>query len=455
MRVPFPKAISRGLYGAGVVLLASACFASTVTYMRLDPPVVARRLKVTPTDSRHAIDRLRAQFYSIGIDPRNIREERVPGEAVPNLIASIPGDAPGTIVIAAPSAIARESGRASVQWATLESLVLVAESMLSVATRHTLVFVAYSAPEDNVRGLETYIGSLDAKERDQIVALVSLRDLGGNPPMTYFTGANLWLRDQLHRSAKELQLKPPVFGVPDGRVFPEKASEIELPAICIFGGGQVYVDRQWRSNTRKKVNPELYYTSYQLLCVFIIDLDRRGSAGFPPPEPVATPTALEPLTPDRAESQEARAFATVASQSGLTSLRNEPKPDLRKAACEIAESKLINNSQDPWERPELEQIRRGLLSENRTLYVFLDLTAHPGDFVSKAPLDEIRRISEIALQKSLVPYSYSVGACEVPGDEDPPRWWIVTIVSGARPKDAERAPAPTPNAGDRSGPFSN
>src|SRR4249919_1438293 len=79
-----------------------------VAYLRLDSGIVAKRVKLSPVDAQARLSLLRDQFREAGCEPKYMREQPVEGEAIPNLICTLPGSAKGTIVFAAPLDFAGE-----------------------------------------------------------------------------------------------------------------------------------------------------------------------------------------------------------------------------------------------------------------------------------------------------------------------------------------------------------
>src|SRR6185369_227561 len=152
--------------------LASAA----VAYLRLDNGIVEKRLKLSPVDAQSRLSSLRGQFREAGCESKYMREQPVEGEALPNLICTLPGSAKGTIVFAAPVDIAGEDRDRSA-WATLAMLPLLIESLNGSSHRCSFVFIAFSG-HGNQAGISSYLAQLPENSRKAIVAAIDLEQLG-------------------------------------------------------------------------------------------------------------------------------------------------------------------------------------------------------------------------------------------------------------------------------------
>ena len=147
-----------------VIALSTSSFAATLTYVRLDEPIVEGRLALKPVDQAARLTMLRNQFLKAGCTADQIKEQPVPGQDQPNLICTLPGTEPGSIVIAANSDYQSKGDEAKVDWATLSMLPMLAESLYKAPRRYSLVFVAFTGHK-NLEGSEAYLKGLADEEK--------------------------------------------------------------------------------------------------------------------------------------------------------------------------------------------------------------------------------------------------------------------------------------------------
>jgi hypothetical protein len=107
--------------------LSTFCFAgSSIVYLRVHRGTIEERLKAPPQSPADQIQKLRAQFEAAGCSGVNLYQEAVPKQDLPNLICTVPGKDPGTIVVGAPADYVADAGSGT-HWATLALLPLLAE----------------------------------------------------------------------------------------------------------------------------------------------------------------------------------------------------------------------------------------------------------------------------------------------------------------------------------------
>ena len=115
---------------------------------------------------------LRNQFIKAGCTADQIKEQPVPGQDQPNLICTLPGTEPGSIVIGARSDYQSKGDELKVDWATLETLPLLAESLVLTPHRYSLVYRI--GGHKDFAGSAAYLKSLSDDERRAIRAMIDL-----------------------------------------------------------------------------------------------------------------------------------------------------------------------------------------------------------------------------------------------------------------------------------------
>ena len=159
----------------------SCCAGANLTYLRLDPSILTKRFAMVPATLADRLSTLRSQFLSAGCQ-EPLGEQEVAGAASPNLVCTLTGSEPGTLVIAAQLDYSSRGDDERVQWATVELLPLLAESLRSSTHRHTLVLVALSGRKDEFAGSRQFLARLDREGRRNLLGIIYLDHLGRVPP---------------------------------------------------------------------------------------------------------------------------------------------------------------------------------------------------------------------------------------------------------------------------------
>ncbi len=360
-----------------VLALSGACLADNVTFLRIDKSVVQQRLQQAPESPDQRVRALRTMFEKAGCARQNIEVQKVPGQPLPNVLCTLPGTQIGAILIAARLDYDGRGEEGTVGWGGVVMLPLLAESLTSTTHRHTLVFAAFSG--SNMAGASWYWKNLSEAQRRTFRGMVDLDHLG-RTAAGYSAAADAAVMARLLPAAsRALQLRPepqPVPVAPDSNaVFFQRA---HLPAITIFSPGYVangpeappsaieenpLVPEDVRKvatstphsySLKTSLDPDVYNQTYNLLCVYVLFLDRglgaskrpsaevmRAQAAPPPPHPAEAASA--PAAVASAASSSPPPVVTAAN-AGATALPAVPAEAEPAAATAPAVPAATNNS---------------------------------------------------------------------------------------------------------------
>jgi hypothetical protein len=162
-----------------VLMFASAGFAQ-VTYLRIESGLIERKLRAPHDTTASRVASLGRLFQQAGCKSPMLQAQDVPGEKSRNVICTLAGEGTGKILIGAPLDYETKGDEATVQWATVAMLPLLAESLNSALHRHSFVLAAFSG-KDGVAGAKAYVSSLTGDERRLIAAVISLDRIGRTP----------------------------------------------------------------------------------------------------------------------------------------------------------------------------------------------------------------------------------------------------------------------------------
>lgn len=171
--------------------------------------------------------------------------------------------------------VAKDKNLKTVQWATLELLPTIAESLASVVTKTTLVFVAFPEEKDRESGLDAYLSGLTGEQQRAIRGVIILRDLGRTEPLYFAQDRDANLATWLQTSSAELKRAPV-----HGRLFSNQGKK-GVPTMWLLSPDAIYVTESSVRMPRSELDFTAYYKTYELLCVFVLELDQRGGDPLP------------------------------------------------------------------------------------------------------------------------------------------------------------------------------
>jgi VWFA-related protein len=291
-----------------IAVLAIACMADNLTYMRVDRSVIEKRLQPLPATDADRVDSVKAQFRAAGCASQMIQEQAVPNEELPNLICMVPGPDPGAIVIGTRLESKAKGDDADVDWGSAVMLPLLAESMLSAPHHQTFIFVAFSGNDHNFAGASFFLTSMNDDQRNQIEAMIMIDKVGRTtadyafpgPDKTKLATASERTRGMIpgqgqNTLSKVLPLAATSLKLPDApkensEVAPTAAQVFEqagIPAIVLHSPSYTVITPPGKFEqvrlSRTAVDAKAYNDTYNLLCVYMLYLDKvyylaRGKA---------------------------------------------------------------------------------------------------------------------------------------------------------------------------------
>jgi VWFA-related protein len=282
-----------------VLALAGVCLADSLIYMRVDRSVIEKRLQAIPTTSTERVAALRAQFKAAGCSPELIDEQTVPEEDLPNVSCIVPGQEPGAIVVGTRLESKSKGEEAEVDWGGPVMLPLLVESLNSAPHHQTFIFVAFSGHDRGMAGANWYLKQLNDEQRAQLDAMIQIEKVGRTSAVYAFpepdtsrggpTGRRSMAVSSGHPPttlSKVLPLAAASLKLPEdprqnndlpateARVF----AEAKIPALVIHSPSYMVITTPGRIEpvhlSRTAVDGKAYSDTYNLLCVYLLYLDK-------------------------------------------------------------------------------------------------------------------------------------------------------------------------------------
>ena len=266
---------------------------------------------------------LRSMFEKAGCSRQNIQVQPVPDQDLPNVICTLPGTEFGTILVAARLDYDGRGDEGTVGWGGVAMLPLLAESLNSTTHRHTLVFAAFSG--GNKEGASFYWKSLSDAERREYRGMVDLDHVGRTTAGFSAPSNAATMARMLPAAARALRYNPepqPVENIPEGNAqFFQRA---HIPAITVYSVGYLSSGGEDESTPKLQpvmpgtghtvpastprnfslqtaLDPAVYNQTYNLLCVYVLFLDRGLGASKRPMAESQVAKAEAPESPATAQ----------------------------------------------------------------------------------------------------------------------------------------------------------
>ncbi len=338
--------------------LLPKCFADTLTYSRLQRSVVEARLDAPSVNAR--LQALKEQFLKAGCAQEQLKEQALSGEATPNVVCTLPGLESGAIVIAARWGTQELSDNGRAQWATVNMLPLLAESLLRSPHRHSLIFIALGG-NDEKAAASHYLQQLSETERKQIRAMINLEEIGRGPLEYTFPPLKT---AQSRQSVLSLSGDIPTVHHENilGRLLGASTNALKQTAPGELNTEQTNATQPFddayilaltlssATNPRNQADAGAYYDTYNLLCLYALVLD----LGLSPPEAPKTTTTLVAQTriPEkRVIESEMVASVRVASPSANSFDTYQPITETTGTASLETSSPTTTNPAAPDYKP--------------------------------------------------------------------------------------------------------
>jgi hypothetical protein len=221
---------------------------------------------------------LRQTFLDMQCSGDNLRQEGF--DHGKNLICTLPGSSADTILFVAHYEHNGPGKSAIENWSGATMLPFLYHALMAAPRKHTFVF----AELDGEAGARAYLQSLSHIQRHNLKALVAVDALGLGSPSFYLrpNGNTLApveadLETTLQLAAREKGIEAPAAEIPGSWFKVDDTKQFRysnIPSILIHS-----VDRGSREvpgtekDTLDAFNGDAYFSTYTLLCYYIVELD--------------------------------------------------------------------------------------------------------------------------------------------------------------------------------------
>jgi Peptidase family M28 len=195
---------------AAVLLLVLTLFLfhgqAQVTYNLVQRDVVQNRLALYKGNDRVREAALVKLFAEAGCASANLTEQPVPGRKQPNVICTLPGSTPETIVVGAHFDHVSAGDGIVDNWSGASLLPSLVQSLAPSQHKHTFVFIGFTGEEEGLLGSAYYVQQLPKEKISQIEAMINLDTLALGPTEVWVSQSDPRLVNALAELAHVMKL---------------------------------------------------------------------------------------------------------------------------------------------------------------------------------------------------------------------------------------------------------
>jgi acetylornithine deacetylase/succinyl-diaminopimelate desuccinylase-like protein len=256
-------------------LVAAFSQDARVEYVQLAPELIRHRLEMVGRKLPERKSTLESLFQEAGCMAGNISEQPVHGPKEPNIICTLEGEKPGTIVVGGHYDLADRGMGAVDDWSGAVLLPSLYQSLKATPRRHRFKFVAFAREEVGSVGSHRFVDKLAREERTDIRAMINLECLGMTPPEVWASRADSRLFNAYAGVARSLGLA--VIGANVDRVGDDDSHPFLNAGIPVITIHSVTTETlhilHSPADNLKAINSDYYYAAYRLAAAYLAYLD--------------------------------------------------------------------------------------------------------------------------------------------------------------------------------------
>jgi hypothetical protein len=247
----------------------------SIAFDRLPQETLIQHLQLAPAKNEAREQELRALFEQAGCAGDHLVEQPVRGSRLPNVICTLPGMEPASIIVGAHYDKV-DAGQGIVDnWSGAALLPGLFASLKKRPRRFTLLFIGFSDEERGLVGSTDYMKRVAKADKTNIRAMVNIDSLGLSSTKVWASRADKELLGILSRVAKGSGL--PVDGMNVDNVGDGDSRPFVTEHIPVIDFHSITQETLPILHTQKDsmavIKNDEYYSSYQLIAYFLAALD--------------------------------------------------------------------------------------------------------------------------------------------------------------------------------------
>ena len=258
-----------------LLLFVCAGHAEQIKFVTLKKEKIETRLKMASPKNEERGVIFRQLLTDAGCEPNRIIDQPVKGSKYPNIICTVPGENPETIVVGAHYDFEGDGLGVIDNWSGAALLSSLLESLKAYPMKHTFVLVGFTGEEKGLVGSRAYVKQMNKFEMAHILGMVNLDCVGLGMPNIEMTRGDKLLVNAFNLVAKSMQIRFGLVNVHDvGITDSDSFQDRKIPALSVHSLTQ----ETWRklhssSDRLDAIDVESYYQTYRLVAAFLAFLD--------------------------------------------------------------------------------------------------------------------------------------------------------------------------------------
>ena len=275
--------------GILLLYLATVTFipvhAQALRYHRVDDDLLKSRIALAQPGKEKRLEALSRLFEEAGCTGSNLVRQPIRGFRTPNIICTLPGTTPATVVIGAHFDCAEIGEGVADNWSGASLLPSLYESMAKSPRTLTFVFVGFTEEEAGLHGSDFFVRQWKKDKRPLPLAMLNLDTIGLSPAKVEVTRSDKRLTDALVRVAAAMKL--PISGANTSQVGTSDSQEFAEAKVPVLDIHSVTQDT-WKIlhsplDNQSAVQFGHYRDTYLLTTGFLTYLDAMQARAVQPP----------------------------------------------------------------------------------------------------------------------------------------------------------------------------
>lgn len=272
---------SRAVLRASIFLatiLVLPLSAQKITFDSIPPNDIEARLKKAPANNQARFDTLKGLFTEAGC--KQLSEQEVKDGEQPNLICTLPGSGPATVVVGAHFDSGAKGEGIINNWAGAALLPALYRSLNSSPRKITFQFVGFSGKEKGLAGSKAYVKALTKEQQRAVKAMVDIDCVGMTGLRLIVNKSDKSLVNMFARVAASMKVPLTATEAEQGEAkdsFPFSGKRIPSIEIHSLGLDQTNVPNS-EKDTMAAVNLDDYKATARVISGFLAFLDATAEA---------------------------------------------------------------------------------------------------------------------------------------------------------------------------------
>lgn len=255
--------------------------AAQVPAFRPDDTLLAQRLNRLMTTNESRLEELNAIFQQAGCSGERLTRQPVKGHDLPNLLCTIPGSSPETVIVGAHFDFGGPGTGAIDNWSGASMLPSLYQSLAARPRHLTYILAGFSGEESGLLGSKHFVREWSKAKRPEIVAMINVDSVGMGPVRLWVSRADRRLVDLAAIVAARQSIE--VTGVNVEKVGDSDSKEFAARKVPVLDVHSVTQATFPLLHSSDDTLAQVHFPSYKETFLFVLGLlEAIDATGLPP-----------------------------------------------------------------------------------------------------------------------------------------------------------------------------